>query len=1666
LLANGTNLVATGVPVSLAAGLTLNSAAVATFTDPAGADALSNYSASINWGDGTSASAGTVSVNNGTFTVAGSHTYAADVASNVTVSISDTDGASGTATTTAQAGFLQLSLAADRSQWGMITDTNLVNPWGVAFSATSPFWVADNNANVATIYAGDVAGSPFGKAPLTVTIPTGAPTGVVFNGTSDFSIGGGASAGPATFIFASENGDISAWNGNLSPITQALTEATSSTAVYKGLAMESNAGANFLYAANFHDDSIDVYDTNFKPVTLGSGSFTGTFSDPNIPTGFAPFDIKDFGGKLYVTYAMQNAAKHDDVAGPGNGFVDVFDTAGNLLQRLIVGKPGDATSPLNSPWGLAMAPAGDGDFGGDLLVGNFGDGKIHAFDPTTGALLGVLSDPAGNPISIDGLWTLTFGNGGKAGDASTLFFTAGQNHEADGLFGSLQTAFQTPLAGTGATFAATEGSAFSGTVATFNDVGGLVPTGFSAMINWGDGLSSAGTITADLSGGLDVSGSHVYTEETTAAAQVTVTDAAHNTITINAQGNVADAPLAGKGLPVVPTQGVTVSNMALATFTDSGGAEPTSDYTATIDWGDNTTTTSGTVTVSGSTFTVSGSHTYATAVAHTITITIADDGGATLAVTTTTTVPGSGYVVTNLVSNTMGGALIQDPLLVNPWGLAVSPTGGDFWVADNGTSVATLYGGDVAGSALVRNQLVVKIPGGSPTGAVFNASSDFVINGANGSKGPATFIFASQTGNIVGWNASVPPPTPSRVGQIAATVAGADFTGLAIGQDSSGHNLLFVTDFQSGKIDVFDAGFNPTTLAGSFADPNLPTGFAPFNVEDIGGKLYVTYAKQQVPANDPSAPFVPATTGGIVDVFDTAGNLVQRFSNDSHLNAPWGMALAPSNFGQFSGDILVGDFGDGRIDAFKSDGTFDGQLADGSGNPISIEGLRGLSFGNGVSAGNSNSLFFTSQPGGTTPEATSVLLLDPSGQGALSAVGNSTVTVLGGGELVVGSNNAAAVVAMGTSLVQAPEFDITSTTVLNNPNVVGKVNVGVPALADPMASLAVPTQPSATFGPVNATGQMVVILEPGTYTGGISVSGQATVRLEPGLYFIEDGGLSATDTGKILGDGVTVYLATPSGGGTSNGIVVSGHGTIGLTAPNGDTDPMRGVAIFQARDNAAAISVSGNGTLMTTGTIYAAGAGINVSDSGEVFILDGLADGITAQVVASDLHVSGSGDFDMRGVPASGKSGLFGVINVATTTPLTVTGANLSFVEGHTTVRDVATFMSTTAGATASDFTATIDWGDGSSSAGTVSATGGGNFLVIAQHTYAEEGTDSVTVTISDKSGNTATVTETATAIDAPLMATGVSITGGTTSTPSTLVVSDQVVATFVDSGGAEPIADYTATIDWGDGSSTSSGTVALTSGSTFNVSGSHTYTASGRFTASVSIKDDGGAKATATTIVINGHSAADDSRAFVEAAFADLLGRSADSGGLSTFTGAIAGGMSPAAAAGVMTNSNEFLEGVIQQAYRNYLGRSAESGGLQFWLSQMRQGLTDARLDADFIGSPEFFNHTGGSNTAWVNEMYFDLLGRAPDTGGLAFWVNALTHGIDRVAIASGFAGSLEHLTAMIQADYRTYLGRAASQAEVNAWVRAFEQGLTNEQIIAGFVGSHEFFEQQIADD
>jgi uncharacterized protein (TIGR03118 family) len=324
--------------------------------------------------------------------------------------------------------FTQTNLVSNRDGIpAQIHDPALRNAWGLSASPTSPLWVSDNAADATTLYSKAVPGlkvSPGGVA--AIAVEGGAPTGQVFN-TGDFLAHNAdrTVSAKAAFIFATENGTIAAWSPTVDLATAHKEVDNGANAVYKGLAIASSGGQTYLYAANFRSGRIEVYDSTYTPVALA-----GLFTDFQVPAAYAPFNIQELGGKLYVAYARRDDQLKDDEPGHGHGFVDVFSTDGHLIRRLV--QHGD----LNSPWGLALAPAGFGHFAGALLVGNFGNGRINAYNATNGTPLGALRGTDGSPIAIDGLWGLRFGNGTSFG-TNELVFSAGPNDEVDGLLGTL-----------------------------------------------------------------------------------------------------------------------------------------------------------------------------------------------------------------------------------------------------------------------------------------------------------------------------------------------------------------------------------------------------------------------------------------------------------------------------------------------------------------------------------------------------------------------------------------------------------------------------------------------------------------------------------------------------------------------------------------------------------------------------------------------------------------------------------------------------------------------------------------------------------------------------------------------------------------------------------------------------------------------------------------------------------------------------------------------------------------------------------------------------------------------------------------------------------------------------------------------------------------------------
>lgn len=350
----------------------------------------------------------------------------------------------------AAATFVETNLVSDIPGVAPHTDSVVVNPWGFTETPGGQFQLSDNGTGTAATFAAD--GTPLG-APIIIPPPPGSPAGTTStpngqldNTTSDFVISEGGRSAPATVIFSTEDGTIAGFNPAVDPFKAIIAvNQSASGAVYKLVTMASAGGVNYLYASNFHNGTVDVFDKNFAPHTF----FAKQFVDPKAPAGFAPFGVKDVNGVIFVTYAKQDADKHDDVAGAGNGFIDEFDTTGHFLKRFASGTAAGGTlTTLDSPIGAAFAPAGFGNFGGDLLIGNFGDSHVSAFNPKTGKFLGELLGANGKPLVLNGgvnspphdtkgLWGIAFGNGHGGAAANALFFASGPNDESDGVFGKV-----------------------------------------------------------------------------------------------------------------------------------------------------------------------------------------------------------------------------------------------------------------------------------------------------------------------------------------------------------------------------------------------------------------------------------------------------------------------------------------------------------------------------------------------------------------------------------------------------------------------------------------------------------------------------------------------------------------------------------------------------------------------------------------------------------------------------------------------------------------------------------------------------------------------------------------------------------------------------------------------------------------------------------------------------------------------------------------------------------------------------------------------------------------------------------------------------------------------------------------------------------------------------
>jgi large repetitive protein len=836
----------------------------------------------------------------------------------------------------------------------------------------------------------------------------------------------------------------------------------------------------------------------------------------------------------------------------------------------------------------------------------------------------------------------------------------------------------------------------------------------------------------------------------------------------------------------------------------------------------------------------------------------------------------SGYLQIPLAADQAGAALVQDANLQNAWGIAVSPSGGPVWVADNGTNQASQYEGAVSGTPFGATTSVA-VPAGSPTAIAFNQTFDFTV-GSGSTAAPALFLIASQNGEIDGWNSLM-----GNQAQKAVSDSGAEFTGLAVANNGT-NSFLYAADFHNGKIDVFDSSFNATTLsATAFTDSSLPSGYAPYNIQLVNGQLYVTYAPQDAAKQNP----VPGGGNGIIDIYNLDGSFVKQLISGGDLNDPYGMAMAPAGFGDFAGDLLVANGGDGHILAYNMTGptagptaSFAGDLQLGpNGSAITITGVRGLSFGNGSSAGDSTTLFYTAANGthgqfgeilnafqqplvvvpttisaaqgqsfsgtlatvsdsGSSLAASNFIVninwgdgtttsgsVASNGNGGFNITGAHTYATAGNRQVTItasdSSNNNAS--ATATATVTDPSFSPSGTTFSATEG--QAFNAAVGGFSDP-------TGPG-TAGQYSAT-----------INWGDGTSSTGTVTLASADTFNVTGSHTYTSVGSFSASAVVSEV---------NGTTTAAIGTVNSTAsvidPNTLTAAAATFAATEGTSTTATVATFtdsnasatanlftasidwGDGTTASSGTVTKGNDGVFTVTGSHAYAENGT---LTATVNVSDTPGTATASATSTANVADG--------NTLTAQPMTVV-ANV----GQTFSGVVATFSDTNSLVRAADFTATIDWGDSNSSTGTVTAANG-VLTVTGSHSYTTGGvSDPVTVVVTENHPGTASATANSTAV---VPAGDVSGTGATITSTAGSASSSQTLATFTPKAG-DNATTFTATVDWGDGSSFSAASVTATGSGSFNVVGSHTYATPGNFTPDVIVYEATGTGSATPAVAI-----------------------------------------------------------------------------------------------------------------------------------------------------------------------------------------------------------------------
>ncbi|MGH7137499.1 MAG: TIGR03118 family protein, partial [Pirellulales bacterium] len=1007
---------------------------------------------------------------------------------------------------------------------------------------------------------------------------------------------------------------------------------------------------------------------SFAPFTT-SGGFAAT-----VPVGFAPYNIANLNGLLYVTYALQGLGS-DAVAGAGQGFVDVFDYNGNFQKTLI-----PLGGALDAPWGIAQAPASFGDFSGDLLVANHGDGLIHAFNTQTGTMVGTMTVPSGGALSIAGLRGLAFGNGVSTGGSNELLFSAGPGGGAHGLLGAIQSAQGVTLTAQGSVVTTTANQSFNGTLAVFSDAQNLSPGSFTATINWGDGTtSSAGDISALADGGYAVSGSHTYNFGGTKSITIQIHDSLGDTASANAVAQVAVAGVSATGLTFAPTEGATFSG-AVATFTDGDGNTSTLPYHATIVWGDGATSAA-TVSFTTGEFTVSGSHAYADEATKSVSVTVNDmDGTSATAISTAKIADAPLSGTATAIADTLG-ALFDGTVATftdgNPQGSATDFTATVDW-GDGNTTAGTVTAGTggtftVAGSHafIATGTQTVKVTindvGGSQTVATDSATVtdiDVLVATLVNIAPTQGTLFSAAVAAVVDTNLA------TLAGQLAATIDWGDGTATS-GTVSGALGVFAVT----GNHTYIGEGDEPLSVTVShIGGTATATAVATITVADSGSLLVTGVAIAATEGATFSGALATAsdTFAAPASVFSATIDWGDDTSSDATVSGPNGLFTisgthAYAEDGTYAPVVTIADLSPGTISAT---GTLSAVVADApiSASSTTFNSTEGQAFAGSVATFSDDNL------SGTAADFTATIDWGDgtvsggtvSGAGGFTVGGTHTYTVGGTYTATVTIDDVGGSSAVAKSQALIADYPLTAT--------------GVPISAaegQPFSGVV------AAFSDTNPDGgnladffATIIWGDGGTTTGAITGSGgNYTVS---GAYTFADvsnavviivndvGGASATTTASAsVADANTL---TPLGAtiAATEGQTWSGALATFADSYSGNPAGDFSVAVDWGDGQTSDATVAGQGGQFTVSGhhVYAEAGTYSAT-----VILEHNAPGTASATADSKMSVADAG--------------------------LTASGATLTGTEGSTFSGVVASFVDANTLSTATDFTAMIAWGDG-----------------------------------------------------------------------------------------------------------------------------------------------------------------------------------------------------------------------------------------------------------------------------------------------------------------------------------------------------------------------------------